>query len=136
MASSNEGSNIGSTVHSTLLTSVGYDMGAKPPPALARTVLEQLCEMKHMFPNSRHVFICPSLMTGCWRKTLQKLADVTHSLSDCGKSNQIKSNQIWGHAQFEPLTIAFVCPLLDSTVHLGKLAVQITQKNGKRKCMG
>ena len=80
------------------------------PPALARTVLEQLCEMKHMFPNSRHVFICPSLMTGCWRKTLHKLANICYTLSDCGKSYQI-----WGHAQFEPLTIAFVCSLLDST---------------------
>ena len=76
-----------------------------PPPALARTVLEQLCEMKHMFPQSKHVFICPSLMTGGWRKTLQKLADVT--------LNFAAGNIVWGRAQFEPLTIALVCPLLD-----------------------
>jgi hypothetical protein len=28
-----------------------------PPPALARVAVEQMCEAKHIFPNSKHVFI-------------------------------------------------------------------------------
>ena len=43
-----------------------------PSPALARIAVDQLCEVKHIFPNSRHVLICPALMTGYWRKQLGK----------------------------------------------------------------
>ena len=46
-----------------------------PPPCLAQIAVEQLCEVKHMFSQSSHIFICPSLMTGYWRKKLGKLAD-------------------------------------------------------------
>ena len=37
-----------------------------PPPALAKIAVEQMCEVKHVFPKSRQIFICPSLMTGVW----------------------------------------------------------------------
>lgn len=79
-----------------------------PPPCLARVALDELCEVKHMFPKSKHVFVCPALMTGLWRKDLGKLADVVFSVSAGHPS------WLWRDTQFEPLTIAFVCPLLDS----------------------
>ena len=41
-----------------------------PPPALAKTAVEQLCEVRHLYPYSKHIFICPSLMKGYWLKTL------------------------------------------------------------------
>lgn len=78
-----------------------------PPPCLARVALDELCEVKHMFPHSRHIFVCPALMTGLWRKDLGKLADVVFNVS----SGQPR--WLWDDWQFEPLTIAFVCPLLD-----------------------
>jgi len=71
-----------------------------PPPALARTVLELMCEMKHMFPKSRHVFICPALMTGNWQKTLRKKGDVTLSIA--------VGNPVWASFQFEHLIIVFL----------------------------
>ena len=46
-----------------------------PPPCLARLTVEQLCEVKHIFPDSQHVFICPALMTGYWQKFLGKVVD-------------------------------------------------------------
>jgi hypothetical protein len=34
-----------------------------PPPALAKTAIEQMCEAKHIFSNSSHVCMCPTLWT-------------------------------------------------------------------------
>ena len=75
-----------------------------PPPVLAKLAVEQMCEAKHIFPNSKHVFICPALMTGCWRKQLGKLADVMFTIS--------AGSVLWKKTMYEPLTIAFVRPLL------------------------
>jgi hypothetical protein len=75
-----------------------------PSPALARVAVDQLCEVKHIFPNSKHVLICPSLMTGYWRKQLGKLADTLFTIKE--------KTCIWRKGMHEPLTIAFVCPLL------------------------
>ena len=77
-----------------------------PPPALAQTVLELMCEMKHMFPKSRHVFICPALMTGKWQKFLKKIAGVTLFLTP--------GNPVWASSQFEPHINSFICHILDS----------------------
>ena len=78
-----------------------------PPPALARTVLELMCKMKHMFPKSRHVFICPALMTGKGQKSPKKIADITLCLT--------AGSPVWASSQFEPLILAFICPVLDSS---------------------
>ena len=51
-----------------------------PPPCLAKIAVEQLCKVKHIFPDSQHVFVCPSVMTGYWRKKLGKIADSMFTL--------------------------------------------------------
>ena len=51
-----------------------------PPPMLAKVALEELCKIKHMYPKSRHLFMCPVLMTENWRKRLEKITDTTLSL--------------------------------------------------------
>ena len=75
-----------------------------PPPALAKLAVEQLCLVRHLYPNSSHIFVCPALMRGYWLKTLGKVADSVFSLK--------AGSSIWDENMFEPLTIAFVKPLL------------------------
>ena len=71
-----------------------------PPPCLAKIAVEQLCEVKYVLPDSQHIFICPALMTGYWRKKLGKLVDTMFSLkAGCF---------VWPTGMFESLTIAFV----------------------------
>ena len=75
-----------------------------PPPALAKIAVEQMCEVKHAFPQSKHVFICPTLMEGQWGRMLGKLSDTkfTFKTKSC----------LWDLDMHESLTIAFVAPLL------------------------
>ena len=75
-----------------------------PPPALAKVAVEQLCEVKHVFPESRHLFLCPAVMTGIWRKQLLKQEAVHLCISSGTKT--------WPAEMFEPLTIALLSPLL------------------------
>ena len=75
-----------------------------PPPALAKLAVEQLCLVRHLYPNSSHIFVCPALMRGYWLKTLGKVADSVFSLK--------AGSSIWDENMFEPLTIAFVKRLL------------------------
>ena len=76
-----------------------------PTPAIAEIAAEQMCKAKLLFPKSSHVFVCPALMTGHWRKQLRKLSDALVTLS--------AGSTIWNLSMYEPLTIAFVAPLLD-----------------------
>jgi hypothetical protein len=78
-----------------------------PPPALARVAVEQMCKAKHIFPNSKHVFICPALWTEIWRKTLGKIADTMFTVP--------VGSYLWPAGMFEPLMIAFLAPLLPSS---------------------
>jgi hypothetical protein len=78
-----------------------------PSPALACVAVDQLCEVKHIFSNSKHVLICPSLMTGYWQKQLGKLADTLFTIKE--------NTRVWRKGMHEPLTIAFVCPLLSES---------------------
>ena len=78
-----------------------------PPPCIAKVAVEQLCEVKHVFPQSQHLFVCPTLMTGIWRKQLSKLADAGVTVK--------AGNQIWPKEMFEPLTIALIAPLLSTS---------------------
>ena len=75
-----------------------------PPPCLAKLAVEQLCKVKHMYPESQHVFVCPSLMTGYWRKSLGKIADSMFVIR--------AGSSVWSADMLESLTIAFVKPLL------------------------
>ena len=77
-----------------------------PPPALAKVAVEQLCEVKLVFLKSQHVFVCPALMTGEWRKSLGKIADFMFTFA--------VGSSVWEASMFEPLTFCFVAPLLES----------------------
>jgi hypothetical protein len=85
-----------------------------PTPVLAKIAVEQLCKAKHIFPNSKHVFVCPSLMTGYWRKQLGKLADTMITIT-------ARKEGVWTKEMYEPLTVAFVRPRkAGQSVELGK----------------
>jgi hypothetical protein len=75
-----------------------------PPPCLADVALEQLCEVKLMHPLTSHVFICPVLFTGRWRKMLLKAADVEFGVP--------AGSPVWEESHHENLVIALMCPLL------------------------
>ena len=75
-----------------------------PPPVLAKVAVEQMCEVKHLFPRSKHLFLCPSIMTGVWRKQLGKAADCQFSL--------INGCKLWPDDMYEPLTVALLSPPL------------------------
>lgn len=73
---------------------------------LTKIAVDKLCEIKHIIPGTSHVFICPAVMTGYWRKKLGKNADTILTLkagSCVQKSLMLKL-----------LTVAFVAPLLSS----------------------
>ena len=58
----------------------------------------------HIFPASSHVFVFPNLMTTCLMKTLGKIADTMFTVKP--------RSFIWPTEILEPLTIAFIKPLL------------------------
>ena len=95
-----------------------------PPPCLAQIAVEQLCEVKHMFPDSSHIFLCPSMMTGYWRKKLGKLADSMFILKS--------SSDVLPRYMYESLTIAFVTPLLSNPPW--KTRIYQRWKNGLTQC--
>jgi hypothetical protein len=75
-----------------------------PPPALADVALEQLCEAKLMHPHSSHVFVCPLLLTGRWRKQFLKAVDAWFTVP--------VGSSVWSDACHEPVLIGLMCPLL------------------------
>ena len=79
-------------------------MDLDPPPYLAKDAVDELCEVKHIMPEMSHVFICPAVMTGYWRKSLGKIADTMFTLK--------AGLCVWSLSMLEPLTVAFVAPLL------------------------
>ena len=87
-----------------------------PPPAIAKVAVEQLCEVKHVFPESQHMFVCPAIVTGVWRKQLMKLADAGITMA--------AGNETWTCDMFEPLTIALIAsPLHCSPWKRGRTAL-------------
>ena len=78
-----------------------------PPPSLAHKAVELLCEVHHIHPFTSHVFVCPTLMTSRWRKTLMKCSDAVFTIT--------AGCPLWPSTMFEPLTIAFVSPLCRSS---------------------
>ena len=75
-----------------------------PPPCLAKNAVDELCEVKHIIPGTSHVFICPAVMTGYWIKSLGKIVDTMFTLK--------AGLCVWSLSMLEPLTVAFVAPLL------------------------
>ena len=52
------------------------------------------------------MFVCPTLMTGEWRKSPRKIADFMFTFA--------AGSSVWEATMLEPLTFCFVAPLLDS----------------------
>jgi len=75
-----------------------------PAPCVADACLEQVCEVKHIHPDSIHIFICPSIMTYNWRKQLQKLSNIQTKVK--------QGSPIWPIDMLEPVTISLISPLL------------------------
>jgi hypothetical protein len=75
-----------------------------PPPCLADVALKKLCEVKLMHPLTSHVFICPVLFTGRWRKMFLKAADVEFGVP--------VGSPVWGESHHENLVIGLMNPLL------------------------
>jgi hypothetical protein len=76
-----------------------------PPPCLADVALEQLCEVKLIHPLTSHVFVCPVLFTGRWRKQFMKAADVEFGVP--------VGSPVWIDSCHENLVIGLMCPLLN-----------------------
>jgi hypothetical protein len=75
-----------------------------PPPAIADSVLEQMCEAVISRPWNAHVFICPAHMTYRWRKQLRKVSDLVLTIKVGGL--------LWPNCLHEPLVFGLTCPLL------------------------
>ena len=68
--------------------------------------VEELSKARHKRQQSQHLFIVPRLMSPLWRKQLYKAADLVITLP-CG-------HPAWPLSMYEPLTLAFVFPFLNS----------------------
>ena len=77
-----------------------------PPLALGKITVELLCEVKHMYSESRHVFLCRTLMEQQWGRMLPRVADACFTFK--------RKSCLWNRALHKPLTIAFITPLLSS----------------------
>ena len=77
----------------------------EPPPCLADVAIYMMSEAWHIRPWNVHVMLIPSLMSGKWRKMLFKISDVICVLPF--------GDEWWPReSEFEPLTLAFIFPLL------------------------
>lgn len=76
-----------------------------PASCVAHICLEQMCEVRHMHPNSSHVFICPAIMTVEWRKQLRKQNDCMITVKE--------GAPVWPSEMFEPLVLSLTSPLLN-----------------------
>ncbi|KAL7579542.1 hypothetical protein ACA910_007917 [Epithemia clementina (nom. ined.)] len=76
-----------------------------PPPCLGDVAVQLMAEAWQIRPWNKHVMVIPSLMAGRWRKLLFKTSDFLAVLS--------YAKELWPQeTEYEPLTIAFVFPLL------------------------
>lgn len=71
-----------------------------PPPAAADVVAEQIGEARHKRPEGAHVVVVPRLMTGKWRRLLNRQSDFS-TVIPIGTS-------CWPKSMYEPLML-FVC---------------------------
>ena len=75
-----------------------------PSPSLANVATEQLSKVRHLYPYSKHIFVCPSLMKGYWLKMLGKVTDSVFSFKS--------GSCVWLTEMCESLTIVFIKFLL------------------------
>jgi hypothetical protein len=74
-----------------------------PPPAAAEVVAEQLGEARHKRPDCTHITVVPRLMTGRWRKSLGKEADLVLEIP--------AGVPFWPSSMHEPLILLVSLPL-------------------------
>jgi len=74
--------------------------------AAASAALDQLCEAKLAQPQSSHIFVVPTMMTPTWQKHIGKLSDVVFTVK--------AGAGFWPADHHEPLTVAFIFPILSS----------------------
>ena len=74
-----------------------------PPPAAADVVAEQLGEARHKRPFCTHITVVPRLMTGRWRKSLGKEADLLLEIP--------AGVPFWDASMHEPLILCISLPL-------------------------
>jgi len=78
---------------------------------VAHICLEQKCEIKHIHPESSHIFVCPAIMTINWRKQLAKQSDsmvLVKEGAPIWPTNMFK----WPTNMFEPVMLSLTGPLL------------------------
>ena len=75
------------------------------PPAVALTAIKELRRSWHKRLNNLHIFVCPRLMTNCWRKLVLKEAD-------CVFEVPVGTPGVWEKEMHEPLLIAICLPFL------------------------
>jgi hypothetical protein len=75
-----------------------------PPPVIASVALEELRKSRHKRPDLTHIFVCPKLMTPCWRK---------HMLKTCCFSFYVDPGlAYWPDSMHESLLIGVYLPYL------------------------
>ena len=77
-----------------------------PLKALEKIALEQTCEVKDMYPDSQHIFLCPMFMNSQWDCMLSRIAVTQFTF--------VQKSCLWSKEIHEPLTTAFLVPLLSS----------------------
>ncbi|KAL7559398.1 hypothetical protein ACA910_008019 [Epithemia clementina (nom. ined.)] len=77
-----------------------------PPPCLGDVAIYLLAKAQHMQPWNTHLVIIPSIMAGRWRRMLYKVSDLLCVLPF--------GDDLWPMStEYEPLTLAFVLPILN-----------------------
>jgi hypothetical protein len=80
--------------------STGHWLLWVPPPAAARTALDELAISRHKRPWINHVFACSRLFTSQWRRPSYKLADFIFEVP-------AGTRPFWPSSMHEPLTNSF-----------------------------
>ncbi|KAL7579146.1 hypothetical protein ACA910_019170 [Epithemia clementina (nom. ined.)] len=76
-----------------------------PSPTAALEALEQLCDCKHVRPQSAHLFACPALMTNRWWKNLGRIADIVFTVP--------VGSFAWPLFHHEPVIVGLIFPFLN-----------------------
>ena len=78
-----------------------------------------MCKAMYIFLLSQHIFVCPSLITDYWRKSLNKLADTSLTFK--------AGSSIWEDVMLETLTFVFVALLFSSSLWQDKFLSGLDQ---------
>ena len=77
-----------------------------PPPCIADVAVFMIAEAWQIRPWNTHIFLAPSILSGRWRRMLTKVSDMYCVLPF--------AHNVWPKdSEHEPLTLAFIFPLLN-----------------------